>query len=61
MAIKAFLDSTSEFEVRTATLDEPEHGLTDEVLDNTDVLIWWGHRAHGEVRMILLRKFSKEF
>ena len=36
-------------EVRTATLREPEHGLTQEVLDSTDVLIWWGHMAHGEV------------
>jgi len=35
--------------VRTATLDEPEHGLTEAVLDQTDVLIWWGHKAHGEV------------
>ena len=33
------------FEVRTATLDEPEHGLTDDVLKNTNVLIWWGHLA----------------
>src|SRR5918993_1585069 len=37
------------FEVGTATLDEPEHGLTDEVLDATDVLLWWGHMAHDEV------------
>jgi trehalose utilization protein len=36
-------------EVRTATLDEPGHGLPDEVLDSTDVLVWWGHRAHDEV------------
>ena len=36
-------------EVRTATLDEPSHGLTEEVLDNTDVLVWWGHMAHHEV------------
>ncbi len=36
-------------QVRTATLDQPEHGLTDEVLDNTDVLTWWGHAAHGQV------------
>lgn len=36
-------------EVRTATLDEPEHGLTDAVLDQTDVLTWWGHMAHHEV------------
>ena len=38
------------FEVRTATLDEPEHGLTEEVLAATDVLIWWGHMAHKDVR-----------
>jgi trehalose utilization protein len=36
-------------EVRTATLDEPEHGLTDAVLAQTDVLIWWGHMAHDDV------------
>ena len=40
---------TDEIVVKTATLDEPEHGLTDEVLESTDVLIWWGHMAHGEV------------
>ena len=37
------------FEVQTATLREEQHGLTDEVLANTDVLIWWGHMAHHEV------------
>ncbi len=37
------------FTVRTATFDEPEHGLTDEVLDNTDVLTWWGHMLHKHV------------
>jgi trehalose utilization protein len=36
--------------VRTATLDDPEHGLTEEVLAQTDVLTWWGHAAHDEVR-----------
>ena len=35
--------------VRTATLDEPEHGLTAAVLESTDVLVWWGHMAHDEV------------
>lgn len=38
-----------DFVVRTATLEEPEHGLTQEVLDQTDVLTWWGHIAHGRV------------
>jgi len=35
--------------VRTATLDQPEHGLTDEVLLQTDVLTWWGHIGHEQV------------
>ncbi len=35
--------------VRTATLDDPDCGLTQEVLDDTDVLIWWGHMAHDKV------------
>jgi trehalose utilization protein len=39
----------TDYAVQTATLDEPEHGLTDDVLDETDVLTWWGHAAHDEV------------
>lgn len=35
--------------IRTATLEEPEHGLTPQVLDATDVLVWWGHKKHGDV------------
>ena len=37
------------FAVRAATLDEPEHGLTEDVLAETDVLTWWGHAAHDKV------------
>ena len=48
--IADFLKRYPEIQVRTATLDEPEHGLTQEVLDSTDVLIWWGHMAHNEVK-----------
>ncbi|HZG85795.1 ThuA domain-containing protein [Paenibacillus sp.] len=44
------------YETRTATLDEPEHGLTDEALNETDVLIWWGHLAHEEVSDEAVRK-----
>lgn len=36
-------------EVRTATLDDPEHGLTEDALAATDVLLWWGHIAHDRV------------
>jgi trehalose utilization protein len=43
------LSEAGEFEVRCATLQEPEHGLASEILDRTDVLTWWGHAAHGQV------------
>jgi len=36
--------------VRTATQDEPEHGLTADVLAQTDVLMWWGHAGHNKVQ-----------
>ncbi|MCW6509151.1 ThuA domain-containing protein [Lichenifustis flavocetrariae] len=38
-----------DLQVSTATLDEPEHGLPQGRLDDTDVLLWWGHKAHGQV------------
>ncbi len=46
----------ADVEVKTAVLDEPDHGLTDSVLEQTDVLIWWGHLAHGEVRDDIVEK-----
>jgi trehalose utilization protein len=48
-AIAEALNESGGIEAHTATLQEPEHGLTQEVLDNTDVLTWWGHCAHGKV------------
>jgi trehalose utilization protein len=47
--IAAALNKEEHIEARTATLDEPEHGLTEDVLQHTDVLIWWGHAAHDQV------------
>jgi trehalose utilization protein len=35
--------------LRTATLDEAQHGLTEGILAETDVLTWWGHIAHDDV------------
>jgi len=55
-AIASHLQQQEGVFVRTATLDEPEHGLTDEVLQQTDVLIWWGHLAHHEVRDDIVEK-----
>ncbi|MBS4220569.1 ThuA domain-containing protein [Bacillus sp. FJAT-49711] len=47
------------FDVKTATLDEPEHGLTEEVLSETDVLFWWGHMAHHEVSDEIVNRVHK--
>lgn len=47
--IAGFLKNNDDMEVRTATLAEPEHGLSQDIVDNTDVLIWWGHAKHAEV------------
>ena len=49
-AIAKYLKESTDFKVKTATLDEDEHGLTEKVLAGTDVLTWWGHTAHGEVQ-----------
>ncbi len=48
-AVADFLCKDKDVIVRTATLPEPEHGLTEEVLKETDVLIWWGHAKHEQV------------
>ncbi|KIL42408.1 PalA [Gordoniibacillus kamchatkensis] len=48
-----------DFEIRTATLQQPEHGLTEEVLNSTDVLIWWGHMAHDKVDDAIVERVQK--
>src|SRR6185312_11102954 len=49
-AIAAYLRRDPDLRVSTATLDEPEHGLTEQRINETDVLLWWAHIAHDEVR-----------
>ncbi len=48
-----------DLEIRTATLEEPEHGLTQAVLDNTDVLLWWGHAAHDKVDDAIVQRVQQ--
>lgn len=55
-AIAKALGAAGGMTVRTATLDEPEHGLSAEVLEATDVLVWWGHMAHGEVKDEIVKR-----
>lgn len=53
-----FLRQLPDAKVRVATLDQPECGLPPEVLDNTDVLLWWGHVAHDQVPDELARRVA---
>jgi trehalose utilization protein len=48
--IAILLSADGGIDAATATLQDPEHGLTEARLAATDVLLWWGHAAHGEVR-----------
>jgi trehalose utilization protein len=48
-AIADYLKTKPGFSVRSVKLDDPGQGVTDEVLDSCDVLVWWGHRRHDEV------------
>ena len=56
--IASFLEE-DDVEVRTATLDDEECGLTEEVLAETDVLVWWGHMAHHLVPDEIVERVKK--
>jgi trehalose utilization protein len=59
MALASHLRKAADLSVQTATLDEPEHGLTASVLEKTDVMTWWGHVAHGEVTDAVVERVQK--
>ena len=48
-AIGNYLAKDESISVKYATLDMPNNGITKEILEDTDVLIWWGHQAHDRV------------
>ena len=56
--IKSFLDTNEDMSVTLAALDDEYQGLPDELLEKTDVLVWWGHIAHGEVNDELVAKIN---
>ncbi len=53
------LNADPAIEATTATLDEPEHGLSARQLANTDVLTWWGHKAHGRVSDAVVERVAE--
>ncbi|WP_348523267.1 ThuA domain-containing protein, partial [Ensifer sp. Root127] len=57
--IAAALNTDVSIEATTATLQEPEHGLSEERLAKTDVLLWWGHKDHGAVSDEVVERVAK--
>ena len=53
------LAAEADIEARTATLEQPEHGLTEQVLAETDVLTWWGHMGHNLVADEIVDRVQK--
>lgn len=53
------LQAAGDIETRLAALDDDEHGLGEEVVNSTDVLIWWGHCAHAEVKDEIVKRVQK--
>jgi trehalose utilization protein len=58
-AIAAALNQDKGIEAITATLQEPEHGLTEARLAETDVVLWWGHAAHDKVDDKIVERVQK--
>lgn len=50
---------SSGWQIIKASLNDPEQGLSDELLSTTDVLIWWGHKKHGEVKDALVDRIER--
>jgi trehalose utilization protein len=57
--VAALLSVDGSIAASTATLQEAEHGLTESRLEKTDVLLWWGHAAHGEVRDEIVERVAR--
>ena len=57
--IAEFLNREGGIQASTVTLQDPEHGMTAKKLAETDVLVWWGHAAHGEVKDEIVERVAE--
>jgi trehalose utilization protein len=58
-AVAEALRPLADWEVVAASIDDPAQGLTEERLQGTDVLIWWGHKRHEEVANTLVDRIDR--
>jgi trehalose utilization protein len=57
--IASILGAEGDITTTTATLQQPEHGLTEARLAETDVLLWWGHKVHEQVDDAVVERVAK--
>jgi trehalose utilization protein len=58
-ALAAGLETYADLQIRTTTLRDPDQGLSADILENTDVLLYWGHAAHDEVKEDTVSRIQK--
>lgn len=51
--------AANDLDIHCVALEDPDQGLPDDLLENTDVLLWWGHRAHQKVSDELVAKIRQ--
>ena len=57
--IKEFLNREEDIAATAVTMQMPDQGLPDALLNDTDVLIWWGHCKHDDVSDELVEKIAR--
>jgi trehalose utilization protein len=57
--LAAALERYPDLQIRTTTLRDPDQGLSADILENTDVLLYWGHAAHDEVMEDTVSRIQK--
>ena len=53
------LNRDSAIAASTVVMQDTDHGITPEKLADTDVLIWWGHKAHGDVSDAVVERVAE--
>lgn len=58
---RAYANNANEpdYTVKSVGLDDPDQGLSTETLDNCDVLVWWGHQRHDDVKPELAKEIVR--
>jgi trehalose utilization protein len=54
--ITAFLNKDGAISARVSVITDPEQGLSSQILDNTDVIVWWGHCHHNDVQDAFVKR-----